>query len=112
MAAGVQAGTTQKEHLKHAFCGQTYRVCVPEWLHGELVRRLGGESGDARIRAWYAETEATLDPSQPVPEALKFWRVQFERTFAAPVVGQAGSRTGGNVAALQRFIDRHEGRTV
>lgn len=91
LSAGVQAGTTQKEHLKHAFCGQTYRVCVPEFLHGELVRRLGGDDADARIRGWYATTEAGLDPAVPVAEAVKFWRAAFE-SFFAPIVVKAPSR--------------------
>lgn len=81
MPAGVQAGTTPRDHLKHVWCGQTFRVCVPEFLHGELVRRLGGEDADARIRAWYAECEAALDPEKPVPEAVKFWRAAFELQF-------------------------------
>ena len=82
--AGVQAGTTPRDHLKHTFCGQTFRVCVPEFLHGELVRRLGGDDAEARMRAFYVEVEAALDATKPVPEAVRFWRDAFALRFTPP----------------------------
>lgn len=81
--AGAMAGSLPKDHLKHAWCGNTYRVCVPEGLHGELARKLGGSDGDARIKAFYAEVEAKLDPVAPVPaDVFKFWKAQFDARFA------------------------------
>lgn len=81
--AGVSAGTNPRDHLRHAWCGATWRVCVPETLHGDLMRKLGGEDVAARITAFYAEVEANLDPAEPVPsDVFKFWKAHFDARFA------------------------------
>lgn len=87
------AGSTlvEAKHRHHAQCG---RVCVPETLHRELMRKLGGprESADATLRAWYREVCAawSTEPlvSQPIgDDDFKFWRTRFSEwqgTTATP----------------------------
>lgn len=84
MNPGAGAGADQRAHRSHVWCGETFRVCVPDFLHQELVRRLGGENADARMRAFYDDCEAALDPAKPVPESLKFWREAFALRFTTP----------------------------
>jgi uncharacterized protein YdaU (DUF1376 family) len=81
--AGVMAGALPRDHVKHVWCGETLRVCVPETLHLDLRRKLGGDNPDARLKAFYAEGVRALDPSAPVAsDVFKFWRGQFDARFA------------------------------
>lgn len=75
---GVMAGALPREHLRHAHCG---RVCVPDFLHGEFLPKLGGDA-DARLRAFYVATLAAISDEQDIgDEPPKFWRAHFARAF-------------------------------
>lgn len=83
LGAGAMAGTLPRDHVRHVWCGTTCRVCVPEALHGDLRRKLGGDDAETRLLAFYAEVERGLDPSAPVAsDVFKFWRAQFDARFA------------------------------
>ena len=81
--SGVMGGSLPREHLKHAWCGD-YRLCVPEFLHGEFVRRIGGDVADRAERCcvFYARTMAAIPPEQAIgDEPLTFWRKSFAAAF-------------------------------
>ena len=90
--AGVSAGTNPRDHLNHAWCGITFRICVPERLHGDLVRKLGGEDAPVRIVAFYESVEAALADG-PVPaDIFKFWRERYDQQFGLSAVPKSSSR--------------------
>lgn len=89
--SGPLGGSLPREHLKHAWCGN-FRKCVPEFLHGEFVRAVGGDSAvaDATVRAFYERTMAAIPDEQPIgDETTKFWRPRFAAAFPAPAVATA-----------------------
>lgn len=103
LSAGVQAGTTPRDHLRHAWCGETFRVCVPETLHGQLVRQAGGTDGDARLKAFYSRVEKALDPNQPITEDIfKFWKRMFSEQFAPPA-----APVDGLTLEMRRNMERY-----
>jgi hypothetical protein len=89
------AGTLPREHLRHVHpCG---RVCVPEVLHGALVRQLGGEPADAdtRLRTFYRTVLDGIPDEQPVgDQPFDFWRKHFAAAFpsAAPAARSTSAR--------------------
>lgn len=85
-SAGVMAGTLQRDHLRHSWCGE--RLCVPEFLHGEFVRSLATPDADADLKAFYAEREAQLQGPVAVDPA-KFWRREVAARWPAPESGDA-----------------------
>lgn len=77
--AGVMAGSLPRDHLRHAWCSD--RVCVPEFLHGQLVGQVGGarEAADVWLRTtWYPSVIARQTGLIGL-EPVKFW----QRAFAA-----------------------------
>jgi hypothetical protein len=50
---------------------------VPVFLHDELAGRLGSDGAKAKLLAWYPAVVARF-VGQAVPDALKFWRREFE----------------------------------
>lgn len=81
-SSGALGGMLPRDHLKHSWCG---RKCVPEFLHLEFCRALGGELGAAndtlrgadRMSGWYLDVERRLGDKPNGDEPLKFWRAQF-----------------------------------
>ena len=104
VGSGVMAGSLPRDHLRHAFCG---RVCVPEFLHGEFCRKIGGDEAisDQTAHGFYAQVLASIPNDRPIgDDPIKFWRAQFAAVFGSVVV--SGGKTAGNAAALARFVAR------
>lgn len=71
----ARATSGRGEHRAHAWCSA--RVCVPTFLHQELCGQHGGIDAHGALRAWYPTVVAGLSPTDPVPDALRFWREAF-----------------------------------
>jgi hypothetical protein len=103
LGAGVMAGDLPRDHRQHAHCG---RVCVPSFLHGEFVRRIGGDDSDAAVRQFYRDVLERIPDSQPIgDEPVKFWRGQFQARFGSQAPSPPG-KTSGNRAAAEAFLGR------
>jgi hypothetical protein len=64
-----------RAHERHAWCGD--RLCVPNFVHDELTRRLSGDNADAELRRWYAQREAAY-VNEPISTDWKsFWFAEF-----------------------------------
>lgn len=76
-----------KEHGPHAFCGEQGRLCVPKFLHGEMVRNRGGDSDEAdgwlkaRYAAWDAELART---NTSIRDATRYVRERYAKEVEAP----------------------------
>jgi hypothetical protein len=71
-------------HKSHAWCG---RVCVPDFLHKEFLRQLGGDvaAAEARLFELFKRTLAAIPDDVPIPETpVKFWRRAFTAAFGPP----------------------------
>jgi hypothetical protein len=99
------AGALPRDHLRHAWCSE--RICVPDFIHTQLVRAKGGdpEVAAAWLRAdWYPAVIARqTGPIGLRPE--KFWPVAFEAEFApsrAARATPAGPGVTGPLSAEKR----------
>lgn len=111
--SGVMAGALPRDHIRHAFCG---RVCVPEPLHGALIRQLGGDRDAAAetLRAWYARVLDGIPEDQPIgDEPFTFWRKHFAAAYpsAAPSAqAKPAARRGAMVADPDKYAGITLGR--
>jgi hypothetical protein len=90
IGSGVMAGALPREHLRHAFCG---RVCVPDFLHAQFQRQIGGDPADAdsTLRALYNQVLAGIADDQPIGDRpTDFWQKHF--TAAYPSGAPASER--------------------
>lgn len=82
-------GGELREHGTHAWCAveahpttgePAYRsgLCVPAFLHRDLVSRLATPDADAQLRAWYLTVVARFRGQTVALDAPKFWRREFE----------------------------------
>jgi len=90
-------GSLPREHLRHSWCSQRGK-CVPEFLHFEFVKSIGGEqrAAEQRLRAFYDAVEAGW-PEGPIgDDPVKLWRREFAAKFpsVAPVVKVNTQTTG------------------
>ena len=84
-ASGAGVGTLPRDHVRHAWCGN-FRKCVPDFLHGEFVRAMGGapDAAATRLKAFYEATMADIPDDQVLAdEPPKFWRAAFARAFGS-----------------------------
>jgi uncharacterized protein YdaU (DUF1376 family) len=91
----------------HAFCG---RVCVPDFLHKEFIKALGGDEQKAskRLGEFYLDEMAKW-PEGDVPpsDAMKFWRPRFDAKFAANAGKPAETkRTVKGVTETTSYLDK------
>ncbi len=101
IGSGVMAGSLQRDHLRHAWCG---RVCVPDFLHGRFVGAIGTTDPEASLRAFYRSTLAAISESAPVEsDPVKFWppRVSAQWPGESSV---EGSRTAALRRASEEFL--------
>lgn len=62
---------------KNSFVGT--RLRIPHVLHDELRNKLGGESPDTALSAWYAALDAEAEQTKaPIPDVFKWVRPKFE----------------------------------
>jgi hypothetical protein len=99
--SGVMAGTLPRDHRRHAWCG---RKCVPDFLHGEFLRSIGGDEAKARktLEAFYERAIADIPDDQPIAdEPLRFWRAKFAAAFgqSQSTGSRHRSRTTGRTGA-------------
>lgn len=76
------AGTFPRDHLKHGWCSSRGK-CVPEFLHEEFIRSVGGDraSADQRLRVFYEAREHGW-PEGPIgDDPVKLWRREFAACF-------------------------------
>jgi hypothetical protein len=104
--SGAMAGALQRDHLRHV--GPCGRVCVPEVLHGALVRQLGGDAGaaDTELRAFYRRVLAGIPDAQPIgDEPFTFWRKHFAAAYAsaAPAAAMASRGPSHTPAPLDKY---------
>lgn len=71
---GAGAGTFPRDHLRHAWCGE--RICVPDVLHVEFQRRIGGDAADAdrQLRALYQRVHSAIPAGPFGDETFAFWK--------------------------------------
>lgn len=102
------AGGLQRDHLRHI--GPCGRVCVPEFLHAQFLRQLGGEPGlaDDRLRTFYKDTLAAIPDDQVIgDEPIDFWRRHF--AAAHPSASPAGKRTPARPSHTPADVDKYAG---
>ncbi len=101
---GVMAGALPRDHLRHAWCSD--RICVPDFIHKQLVRAKGGDPTVAAtwLREWYPAVVA--QQSGPIgPPAEKFWPAAFAAEFSPPRAARstpAGPGVTGPLSAEKR----------
>ena len=101
------AGTLPREHLRHGWCSSRGK-CVPEFLHEEFVRAIGGDECAARqrLKVFYEVCEHGW-PQGPIgDEPVKLWRREFAAKFpnVAPVAVGAADRTSMLRTATEGFL--------
>lgn len=100
-------GGLPRDHLRHGWCSSRGK-CVPDFLHEEFIRSVGGErkSADQRLRAFYEAREHGWPPGPIGDEPIKLWRHEFAAAFpsVAPVAGQSPDRTGMLRKATAEFL--------
>jgi hypothetical protein len=71
------SGLKAKGHEPHAFC---CRVCVPDFLHRQLLEQLGSslDNAEERLFEWYEYIVENRMPEIVLEEPPKFWRRWFE----------------------------------
>jgi uncharacterized protein YdaU (DUF1376 family) len=108
VAASLIDGQSQRRHGQHAWCDFERGKCVTRWIFEEQLGSVGGDvaTREARLKAFYADTIAALDPNEPIgDDPDRFWRKQFAARFgvlpnaSAPTTKGAKSR-----AAVQRAV--------
>lgn len=84
------AGSTpldyHKEHRAHTWCGELGRLCIPAFLHNELMRNYGKsrDEADTWLKARYAGWERDLATSgATVDDAPKWVRERFAEAVRA-----------------------------
>lgn len=93
------AGALPRDHLRHGWCSARGK-CVPDFLHEEFIRSVGGErrAADQRLRTFYQAREHGWPPGPIGDDPVKLWRREFAASFpsVAPVTAtaSAGGRTG------------------
>jgi len=79
--SGVMGGSLPRDHLRHSWCSD--RVCVPDFIHGQLLGQRGGDRQDADEwlkRTWYPSVIARHPGTIGLP-AEKFWPREFAIEF-------------------------------
>lgn len=72
----VGPGEFDRLRKSHAFVGA--RLRVPHVLHREFVTKLGGESPETTLAAWYADLDAELESTKaPVLDVFDYLRPKF-----------------------------------
>lgn len=111
VCVGAHAPIHDNGHRKHAHCG---RICLPAWLFTEFMGRRNHDNADQELRAWAMTVESEWGPGGPkarveTGDALEFWRTRYSEKWPTPQTASSNksfSKTAGNAAALQRFVDR------
>lgn len=103
------AGGLPREHLRHI--GPCGRVCVPEVLHGALIRQLGGDPtvADQTLRAFYPRVLAAIPDDQEIgDEPFTFWRKHFAAAHASAAPATRSLRGPRHTAVT---VDQFDGIT-
>jgi hypothetical protein len=87
LMAGTSPMDFHREHQGHAWCGPGGRLCVPSFIHSDLIRSYGKtrDEADRWLKARYGEWEAALGDA-PIDDVPKFLRERY-----ASAVRRAGS---------------------
>lgn len=81
---GLVMSPSQYHKLREKFHFVGTRLRVPFVLHDELRAKLGGESPDSALSAWYASLDAEAERTKaPIPDVFKWIRPKFEEWASA-----------------------------
>ncbi len=107
-------GAAQREHGTHAWCavepdatgepGYRIGLCVPAFVHRDLVSRLAGADAEARLRAWYPTVLAGVRGQTVALEAPKFWRQAFAAWQAGESDAASPTRAVPSAADTRRYL--------
>jgi hypothetical protein len=76
---GLLMSPSRYHVLKEKFTFVGNRLRIPHVLHDELRTKLGGESPDTALSAWYAALDAEAEQTKaPIPDVFKWVRPKFE----------------------------------
>jgi hypothetical protein len=91
---GALSGMLPREHLRHAWCGE--RICVPDALHADFQRRIGGNPSDAdgQLRLFYQRVHNGIPPGPFGDDAFDFWRKAFAAAFPSVAPQGRQQKTG------------------
>jgi hypothetical protein len=108
-APSLVNGRSARAHASHAWCGQ--RLCVPHFLHDELLGKRGGPTFRGELEQWYRATEAEFD-GQPIGDRVEdFWRNRFAETWP-PVTSRPSGRESVTAQAIRAGNDYLRSRKV
>lgn len=100
------AGTLPREHLRHGWCSSRGK-CVPDFLHEEFIRSVGGDrrAADQRLRAFYEAREHGW-PEGPIgDDPVKLWRREFAASFPSVAPVRSGNGLSNVTSAALRAIE-------
>jgi len=76
---GLLLSPSRYHALKEKFTFVGNRLRIPHVLHDELRTKIGGESPDTTLSAWYAALDAEAEQTKaPIPDVFKWVRPKFE----------------------------------
>lgn len=115
---GLVDGSAQRQHGQHAWCSWPARdgLCVPAFLHRELVGKLNRPTAAAELLAWYPTVVARFVAVAVGDDALRFWRNEFAGWVGtvtqapAPVSTKAARSAAAFDAADHRLGAVHDSR--
>lgn len=102
---------TQSTHRRHAACG---RICVPEFIHVQFIRQLGGSETGAsdRLRTWYAEVEKAWD-GKPIGDAPeKFWQARFAEWVGSTAAPSKDAAASQQATRQRQAIERNSANVL
>lgn len=83
-------GALPRDHANHAFCSDSFSVCVPNTVHAKfmglvLVPKFKGDRQAAHnaLRDWYAKAAKALPADTVMGDAFKFWQRLFDAEWAS-----------------------------
>ena len=98
-------------HRRHAACG---RVCVPDFLHVQFIRQLGGDEREAsdRLRDWYGEVEKAWEgkPIGDKPEV--FWQARFAEWVGSTAAPSKDAAASQQATRQRQAIERNSANVL
>lgn len=107
--APALAGMLPRDHLRHAWCSSRGK-CVPEFLHGEFVKAVGGDehAANQRLKVWYEAVEAGWPAGAIGDDPVKLWRKEFASKFPSVAPSALGSSGKASTVGKRALVPSHE----
>lgn len=87
-------GHDARRHGSHAWCSPRDGLCVPYFLHTELMGR--GAKSEAQMKAWYLETVGRFAGKAIGDRDVEFWRNEFASWVGTVTTRPTTFKTKGN----------------